>query len=99
MVSYGSAAQPAVTLPGSRSPSTVATSCARRRRREKPGTEPNLALRATRICEESAAPRHPRRWREHQMAAWSKDELRKITETDDLHIAPFRDDGKTYGTP
>jgi len=33
------------------------------------------------------------------MAAWTQDELRKIAETDDLHIAPFRDDGKTYGTP
>lgn len=30
---------------------------------------------------------------------WSKDELRKIAETDDLHISPFREDGKTYGTP
>jgi len=30
---------------------------------------------------------------------WSKDELRKIAEPDDLHIAPFREDGKTYGTP
>jgi hypothetical protein len=33
------------------------------------------------------------------MTAFSKDELRKIVEADDLHIAPFRDDGKTYGTP
>ncbi|MGH6995947.1 MAG: DUF2255 family protein [Stellaceae bacterium] len=33
------------------------------------------------------------------MAAWLKDELRKIAEADDLHIAPFRDDGVTYGTP
>jgi len=33
------------------------------------------------------------------MAAWSKDELRKIAGADDLHIAPFRDDGMTYGTP
>jgi hypothetical protein len=33
------------------------------------------------------------------MAAWSKDELRKIAETDDLHISPFRVDGVTYGTP
>jgi hypothetical protein len=33
------------------------------------------------------------------MAVWSKEELRKITEADDLHIAPFREDGKTYGTP
>jgi hypothetical protein len=33
------------------------------------------------------------------MATWSKAELQKITKADDLHIAPFRDDGKTYGTP
>ncbi len=33
------------------------------------------------------------------MATWSKEELRKIGETDDLHIAPFREDGMTYGTP
>ena len=33
------------------------------------------------------------------MAAWLKEELRKIAEADDLHISPFRDDGKTYGTP
>jgi len=31
--------------------------------------------------------------------AWSKDELRRIAETDDLHVSPFRDDGSTYGTP
>jgi hypothetical protein len=30
---------------------------------------------------------------------WSKDELRKIAEGDDLHISPFREDGATYGTP
>lgn len=33
------------------------------------------------------------------MTAWSKDELRKIAEGDDLHISPFREDGVTYGTP
>jgi hypothetical protein len=33
------------------------------------------------------------------MNTWSKDDLRKIAETDDLHISPFRDDRKTYGTP
>jgi hypothetical protein len=33
------------------------------------------------------------------MATWSKDELRKIAGADDLHVAPFRQDGKTYGTP
>ena len=33
------------------------------------------------------------------MSTWPKEELRKIGETDDLHISPFRDDGKTYGTP
>ncbi len=33
------------------------------------------------------------------MAVWSKEELRKIAEADDLHISPFREDGVTYGTP
>lgn len=33
------------------------------------------------------------------MSTWPKDELHKIAASDDLHIAPFRDDGKTYGTP
>ena len=33
------------------------------------------------------------------MSKWSKDELRRIAETDDLHIAPFREDETTYGTP
>ncbi len=33
------------------------------------------------------------------MATWSKEELRKIAEVDDLHISPFREDGVTYGTP
>jgi len=33
------------------------------------------------------------------MGTWSRNELRKIAETDDLHIAPFREDGVTYGTP
>jgi hypothetical protein len=33
------------------------------------------------------------------MSTWPKDELRKIADGDDLHISPFRDDGKTYGTP
>ena len=32
------------------------------------------------------------------MITWPKDELLKIGATDDLHISPFRDDGKTYGT-
>ena len=30
--------------------------------------------------------------------AWPKDELQRIAATDDLHISPFREDGKTYGT-
>jgi hypothetical protein len=33
------------------------------------------------------------------MSQWSKDELRKIAEADDLHISPLRDNGVTYGTP
>src|SRR5690242_11189219 len=30
---------------------------------------------------------------------FTKEELKKINEADDLHISPFREDGKTYGTP
>ncbi|MEF2249705.1 MULTISPECIES: DUF2255 family protein [Ralstonia solanacearum species complex] len=30
---------------------------------------------------------------------WSSEELSKIVKADDLHIAPFREDGVTYGTP
>jgi len=33
------------------------------------------------------------------MSDWDRAELRKIAEADDLHIAPFREDGETYGTP
>ncbi len=33
------------------------------------------------------------------MAAWPKDELHRIATADDLHIAPFREDGATHGTP
>jgi hypothetical protein len=33
------------------------------------------------------------------MKAWPKEELQKIAGADDLHIAPFREDGSTYGTP
>jgi hypothetical protein len=30
---------------------------------------------------------------------WDNDALARIAAADDLHISPFRDDGKTYGTP
>ena len=33
------------------------------------------------------------------MTAWAPKELRRIAERDDLRIAPFREDGVTYGTP
>jgi len=33
------------------------------------------------------------------MTTWSKEELHRIAAADDLHIAPFREDGATYGTP
>ncbi len=33
------------------------------------------------------------------MSDWTKEELKKISENDDFHISPFREDGKTYGTP
>jgi hypothetical protein len=30
---------------------------------------------------------------------WSKDELHRIAEVADLHVAPFREDSVTFGTP
>src|SRR4051794_14430670 len=33
------------------------------------------------------------------MSTWPNDEIRRIAETDDLHVSPLRDDGKSYGTP
>ena len=33
------------------------------------------------------------------MTTWSKDELGKIAEADNLHVSPFREDAATYGTP
>ena len=33
------------------------------------------------------------------MSVWGKEELHRIAESDDLHISPFREDGRTYGTP
>lgn len=32
------------------------------------------------------------------MNTWVKEELERIAAADDLHIAPFREDGETYGT-
>jgi hypothetical protein len=31
--------------------------------------------------------------------AWAREELGEIVEANDLRIAPFREDGATYGTP
>jgi hypothetical protein len=36
---------------------------------------------------------------ESEVMKWSDDDLRKIGSNDDLHVSPFRSDGKTYGTP
>jgi hypothetical protein len=33
------------------------------------------------------------------MPAWSKEDLRKIAESNDLHVSPLREDGVTHGTP
>lgn len=30
---------------------------------------------------------------------FAKDDLKKMDKADDLHVSPFRADGKTYGTP
>lgn len=35
----------------------------------------------------------------HTATAWPTERLRAISEADDLHIAPFREDGETPGTP
>jgi len=33
------------------------------------------------------------------LSTWPKEELRKIADTDDFHISPFRENGVTFGTP
>ncbi|SAK85345.1 hypothetical protein AWB75_05674 [Caballeronia catudaia] len=33
------------------------------------------------------------------MGMWTRSELERIAASDDLYIAPFREDHKTYGTP
>jgi hypothetical protein len=33
------------------------------------------------------------------MDAWSKSELRKIADTDEMHVSPLRDDGVSYAAP
>src|SRR4051794_22365292 len=33
------------------------------------------------------------------MTAWRQDDIARMAQTDDLHVAPLREDGKTYGTP
>lgn len=33
------------------------------------------------------------------LTRWPADDLRKIGQSDNLHVAPFREDGVTYGTP
>src|SRR5262245_20205780 len=37
--------------------------------------------------------------RRARMSTWSRDELRRIADADDLHISALREDGVTYGTP
>jgi hypothetical protein len=65
--------------------------------RSLPGSEKmNHATASIRRCA-------PCGWNESQgepaMTMWSKDELREIAESGDLHISPFRENGVTYGTP
>jgi hypothetical protein len=33
------------------------------------------------------------------MPSWSQEDLRRIGDTDDFHIFPYREDGQTPGTP
>ena len=37
--------------------------------------------------------------RKDPMTTWSREDLRRIAGTDDLHISPLRADGLTFGTP
>jgi hypothetical protein len=36
---------------------------------------------------------------EPMMTKWDEEDLRRLAATDDLRVAPFREDGRTYGTP
>src|SRR5881409_2060529 len=36
---------------------------------------------------------------EVRMKTWPDEQLRRIVEADDLHVAPLRDDGVSFGTP
>ena len=38
-----------------------------------------------------------RRPAEPTAVEWSPNELRQISDSDDLHVSPLREDGKTYG--
>ncbi|WP_225425890.1 DUF2255 family protein [Apilactobacillus micheneri] len=33
------------------------------------------------------------------MKQWTKEQIKEFTKADDMHVSPFYDDGKTYGTP
>ncbi|WP_262056416.1 DUF2255 family protein [Streptomyces sp. STR69] len=33
------------------------------------------------------------------MSTWNRAQLRSFAAADDLHISPYREDGRTYGTP
>lgn len=33
------------------------------------------------------------------MSTWDQAQLRSLAAADDLHISPYREDGRTYGTP
>ncbi|TPR13247.1 DUF2255 family protein [Apilactobacillus timberlakei] len=33
------------------------------------------------------------------MKQWTKEQLKNFSTADDMHVSPFYDDGKTYGTP
>jgi hypothetical protein len=35
----------------------------------------------------------------HTVSPWPADQLRTIIDADDLHVAPLREDGSTFGTP
>jgi hypothetical protein len=63
------------------------------------GTALRSLLIATIVTGQSmAAPVIPGNLNEGAPMKWKTAELEKIVKADDLHIAPYREDGITYGT-
>lgn len=55
---------------------------------------------ASAAASSSNSPSAEAHWKERStMSKWTAEDIDRIAATDDLHVAPFRADGVTYGTP